>query len=691
MRFNRAALCLTASTFGLAMAFAPLAQAADAPASQKPAASTLETLVVTAERRTTNLQTTPIAVSALSGEQLQAKGIDTVDALQFATPSLTVNNFGQGNDFNIRGIGKGETNVQTPSGVITYRDGVASFPGFFQDEPYFDVASIEVLRGPQGTFAGQNATGGAVFINTRDPSLNGVSGDIEGQYGNYNDARLRGAVNVPLSSTFAARLAVNAEQRDSFYKFTGPVPGHPGRLRETSVRLGLLWKPTDNFSAVLKLDADNIDQGGYPADPANATNDIFHITNNGPNAAKDRFTRAILNMTYTFQDGIALHSISGYQHGHTSEAVDLDGTNLAHLSFTDFATEEIYSQEVNLVSPEQGPLRWVAGLYYQHDVVDIPLGGFDIGLPPGAFDIDLIYHTPKETKAAFGQVSYDLTEAFQIQGGLRYTKSTFGLTDNNYINGRPDLGRLGHQSTEDSKLTGKLALNWKLNSDNFLYAFVATGHKAAGINTTPPPGGTMPDPFRPEDVTDYEVGWKPTFADGHVRLQLGAYYNRYRNFQVSLFNAAESQTTIQNADGTTIIYGVEAQGQAAIGQLGLDFGAGYLHSELGGAFSGKKQPNAPPWTFNVGAQYEFQLANGATLTPRADYGYVAKQWFNIANTGQLVARNLVNAQLSYKTGAWRVTGYATNLFDLHYAVASNVNLRYAGAPRQFGVRLGREF
>ena len=133
----------------------------------------LDEIVVTAERRRTNLQTTSIAATVMTGEKVAASGVTIVDQLQFISPSATVNNFGQGIDFNIRGIGKAEHNTQTTTGVITYRDGVATFPGYFTAEPYYDIASVEILRGPQGTFVGQNATGGAVFVTSQDPIING--------------------------------------------------------------------------------------------------------------------------------------------------------------------------------------------------------------------------------------------------------------------------------------------------------------------------------------------------------------------------------------------------------------------------------------------------------------------------------------------------------------------------------------
>ena len=130
-------------------------------------------IVVTAERRRTDLQKTPIAATVLTGEVLANSGVSVVDQLQFISPAAVINNFGQGIDFNIRGIGKAEHNTQTTTGVITYRDGVATFPGYYTAEPYYDIARVEILRGPQGTFVGQNATGGAVFVASHDPVING--------------------------------------------------------------------------------------------------------------------------------------------------------------------------------------------------------------------------------------------------------------------------------------------------------------------------------------------------------------------------------------------------------------------------------------------------------------------------------------------------------------------------------------
>ncbi|HEY1426043.1 MAG TPA: TonB-dependent receptor, partial [Caulobacteraceae bacterium] len=702
------------------LAIAGVAHAADA--DQAAAAETNEPvataapLTITAERRTVNLQTAPLAASVIDGAQVKAKNITELDDLQFHTPSLTVTDFGQGNLFNIRGIGKDLTNVQTPSGVVTYWDGVASFPGFFQDAPYYDISNVEVLRGPQGTFAGQNATGGAVFITTNDPALHGFAGDFEAGYGAYDDIQLRGFINVPVNDDLALRVAWDGEKRGTFYSVSGPwtTPwgGAPGRLLEGSFRVGLTWQPTDQFKLVAKGEYNYIDHGGSLADPASFDGvhlnpaDPFHITNNALNFGTDKFYKLSLNMAYTLPDGIVLRSVTGYQYGITNQQVDIDGVSFLPFTFSDYGQERIWSEELNAVSPDQGPVRWVAGLYFQNDVVDLPPGsGFDIGLPTGVFDINIIYHTPKDTDAVFGQVTWDINPAWQIEAGARFTHSRFTLDDNNFIDFDPAAGLVLHASTDDNAVTGKVAVNFKPDANTFFYAFAAEGHKQNGINTDPA------TPFGPEDVTDFEAGWKPTFFDGHMRAQLGLYYSLYRHFQLQ-FTSPTLTNLIQNVGGTTTLYGVEAETQAVFGPLSFEAGGSFNHSRLGTALI--VDPSAPPpgfvqlggrplalspqWTFNIGGQYVFALPADATLTPRIDYSYIAGQWSSpFHHFGEfLPARNLVNAQLTWAKEQWRVTAYSTNVTDLHYILATNVGLpfsplRYAGPPRQYGFRVERAF
>ncbi|HEY1710584.1 MAG TPA: TonB-dependent receptor [Rhizomicrobium sp.] len=692
----------------------------------------IETVTVTAERRATNIQTTPIAVTVLSGEEIKSRNIDALDALTFTTPSLTVQDSGQNVLLNIRGIGKNDGGAQDSVGVVTYRDGATTtYNGFVADEPYYDISNIQVLRGPQGTFAGQNATGGAVLITETNPTLDGVSGFAEGQYGSYNDLRLQGAVNIPLADDFAIRLATDEENRDSFYHVSGPYTGNPGDLHMANFRVSAFWQPTDRFKAILKLDGNYIDHGAPIGAPfSGSTKNIFNVASDAHLQGVDQQFRAVLNMDYQFDDGITLKSISSYQFGVVKFNIDEDGTaNTFVNSAVDFGPAvigsvgkaQVVSEEVNLVSPDKGPFTWVAGAVYLDEEIFAPLL-YTSAAPGGTLTNGLVLNafksfTREDNWGVFGQGTYALTDALKLQIGVRYSQSFENINqgENALFNGVPfPLFPPIHvvTTTGDSKVTGKADLDWSVDENNFLYAFVATGHKAAGLNGD----GTK---YTGEDITDYEVGWKGTYFDGHVQTQLGGYYYDYSNFVMSFFDPTNALGGASGEDlnvpGTTTAKGIEAQIQAVFGGLSLNLGASYEDTAIPTFFaidarnpfaglqnlSGRALPNAPRWTTQIGAQYVFDLGNEQTLTPRLDYGFVSGRWGSIFQISgnpllpddRLAAQNLLNGQVAYTFGNnWQATLYGTNLTDLHYVSTELLGkLGFPGAPRQVGIRITKTF
>jgi iron complex outermembrane receptor protein len=681
----------------------------------------LQEVVVTAERRRTDAQHSPVSATVLTGSDLADMGVVNVDSLQFATPGATIDNFGQGIDFNIRGIGKAEHNSQTTVGVVTYRDGIATFPGYFQEEPYYDVANLEILRGPQGTFGGQNATGGAVFVTTIDPKINGgFDGYLQAQGGNYADFALQGAVNLPISDTLAARFAFNTERRDSFYNVTGPnggpYTGDPGNLRTYSARLGLLWKPNDAATVLWKTDVNYLDFGGYPADPYNSTSDLFDIGVNSPQKGLDRFVRTMLKADYVLPDGITLRSVSGYQKGNTAYEADLDGTNVGNSFFADSVDETLWSEEFNIISPDKGFLTWIAGVYADGDKYSFPPPyQFAIDTPPGSLATEYLLQgtNPESAVAGFGQLSFQLPAGWQVQIGGRYTsaKTTNHVQVLQY--GTPIAD---DQTAKYTNTSGKASLNWSINPDQFLYAFVSTGFRPGGLNV--PVGFGTPAAFGAEKLTDYEIGWKATSLDGHLRTQVDGFYDVYKNFQVTVgYPQLPTFGFELNNPNPTHIYGFEAQAQAVFGAFAFDGGTTIMHSTLGRFFAtdprvatftpcdpqagpsstscidltGHPQTYAPNFTINVGAQYKFTLNNQDRLTPRVNFGYVAPQWatlFDNASFGDhLSGRDILGGQLEWIHGRYGATLFGTNLTNQHYVGALNSGLRFAGDPRQYGVRL----
>jgi iron complex outermembrane receptor protein len=679
-----------------------------------------QTVTVTAQRRTEPLQTSSISATVLSGDDLSRAGIGVVDQLQFSTPSATVNNFGQGINFDIRGIGKSETNTQTTTGVITYRDGVATFPGYFAEEPYYDIASVQILRGPQGTFGGQNATGGAVLVESNDPDLKGgYHGYVSGQAGNYHDVGLQGAVNLPLSSTFAARVAINSENRDSFYDITGPWTGGNGALRSRSARVGLLYKPEPALSVLLKTDYNTIDMGAYPADPVNSPNSLFDITSNGPQKALDRFMRSVLKVDYDFDDGVKLRSISGYQHGNTTYRADLDGTSTGNESFIDSVYETIYSQELNLISPDSGAFTWVLGAYGQKDTYTFPPGQYAIGVPLGdpATEYQLSGTNPKRTTAVFGQVGYQLTDSLKLAVDGRFSKS---MTSNDISVVQYGTPLDDQQSAKFTNFSGKVALNWKLSEEQFLYAFVADAARPGGLNV--PVGFGQPAPFQAEKVKTVEAGWKSVWLDKHLQSQTSVFFNKYDNFQVTIgYPQLPTFGFELNTTNPTYIYGFEEQLQAHFGGgWAARANVGWLHSSLGTFYAsdpriasttacapatgpasascidlgGHQQTYAPNLTFSASLERSFAMGANV-ITPRINYGYISSQWGtlfeNRALGDHLPSRNLIGAQVDWANGDFLATLYSTNLNDDHYIAAIGSGLRYAGSPRQYGLRITEFF
>ena len=414
-----------------------------------------------------------------------------------------------------------------------------------------------------------------------------------------------------------------------------------------------------------------------------------------------------------------LRSLTGYQKGNTLYRADLDGTATGNRTFKDSVDEEIWSQEFNLISPDNGPLTWVVGAYWQTDEYTFLPGQFLIGIPAGSpfTEYRLEGTNPKEMKAIFGQISYDLTDSLEVQLGLRYSEAK----TTNHV----DVVQYGtpindEQTAKFDNWSGKLSLNWTVDDHNFVYGFVATGFRPGGLNV--PVGFGTNDPFDSEKVTEYEVGWKAGFMDGHVRTQLDAYYNRYDNFQVIIGYPTLPVFGFElNTPNPTIIYGFEAQLEVEYGAFSLDAGLGLMHSEVGKFFAtdpraitftacnpetgpasascinldGKEQTYAPNFTFNVGAQYVFDLGGGDTLTPRVNYGHVSEQWAtlfeNEARGDRVEARDIWNGQLAWRHDDYLVTLYGTNLSDQHYMGALNSGLRFMGPPRQFGVRLMKTF
>ncbi len=720
----------------------------------------LTEVVVTAERRAADIQHTAISLTAVSGEQMTKDHLFNISDLQTATPSFSVNTAGQYNSINIRGIGNAAVNPAITPGIAVERDGLVQAETIELSEPFYDIADVEVLRGPQGTFIGQSSTGGAVLINSRSPTFDGVNGYVNALVGNYSDNKVDGAINLPISDTLAARIAFNWEHRGSFYFDQGsvntPIPTtpsiDPGHVSDQNVRVSLLWKPTDSFQALLKIENNHASTGGTPDQPnqnvyidpttglavhspfyAYSTHQPFVLNYDRQDRLSEEVSdRVGLELKYTLPNGISLRSLTGFQHDDIRENVDDDATSANaiyeyHLIGPDNNYE---SQEFNIISPDTSRLTWIAGaswFYRNTPVRDAQY--FNPGPPYPAYaapdQINLLsIHAVQRTSGVFAQASYQIADPLQVQVGVRenwdYNFNTGGIGINIPAAGLNIPVALAGQF-HDSVPTWKAGLNYTPTANEFIYAFVARGYKSGGVNAGSPVN------FDPEHVTDYELGIKSKFIDGHVETQLGGYYMNYENLQQPITNPVTGQGGVTNV-GTSKIKGIEASVQAHLAGFNVNAGIAYNDTALGavsliatyrlppsangspqcvggatvGCFNynpyvvnlgGGANPFSPKITFDAGADYGIQIGS-ATLRPRITYSHVDKQYASLFQTDNyflMDARNLWGGSLAYEAGPWVAQIYGTNLSNQTYVSAYNANNEYYGAPRQFGLRVSRTF
>ncbi|HWT51132.1 MAG TPA: TonB-dependent receptor [Caulobacter sp.] len=698
------------------------------------ASTALGEIVVTAQRRTENLQKVPTAASALDTEALKANAVVRINDLQNATPALSITDAGITSAINIRGIGLASNSPNVTAGVATYVDGLFQ-PPIVQANSFYDLSSVEVLRGPQGTLVGSNSTGGAIFINSRNPDLSATGGYAEGSLGNRGNVGLEGALNLPVSSTLAVRGAGFYRGHDSYFTDVGPYHNKASKLDEKGGRLGVLWQPGD-FRALLKVQVNDRDTGGYAYRPIAGTEfggyrvgDIYTLSFDTPVAMREKAFITSLELRQEFANGVVLRSLSGYQSKSIKGVNDIDASQAPVSAGGDiredyYARERQYSQEINLISPTGEALEWILGGYVQRNEIKVRIHQLQAGFPT-----DITPDNARTTLGVFAQGSYRITPDVQLQLGGRYSHyKADGVGDVRIGAGVPGFPTTGLPVSnlagahQDGRVTGKAAINWTIDSDHLLYAFVARGYKPGGFNA-------VTSEFRPEMVWNYEIGWKASLLDRHVRTQVSAFYNDYSDFQFEVVEPSTGFNGVENISKGKI-KGFEAQLQSRFGGFSFDANVAYVHSKLAGltfvntrlipsgtlgpqcpagapssppvcfdyapaitTTSGGPNLYSPKWTYGASAAYAFHLGE-ATLTPRVNYAYVGPRFTYLAYSpisDRIAGHGLLSALLTFRTGQFHVEAYGSNLTGGRY-VSGQFGLReFYGAPREYGLRTGLTF
>jgi iron complex outermembrane receptor protein len=729
-------LALLGSTaFILSTVLLRVAAAEEAGAPAEDTTRGLEEVVVTAQHRVEDKQKTPIAITTVTGEQLQEQGKTTLDAALKDVPALQVQASPQGGQIFIRGVGaNGDSNWIDPDVSLMF-DNVYSGRAEAAMSSLYDLNRVEVLRGPQGTLYGRNATGGVVNILTNDPVLDRYQAGLNLEGGNYDLRHEDGYVNVPIDDTLALRVAADHEAHNGFYTNGG------GAEDDSGIRGKLLWKPTESFSLLATADYwRQMGQGNttVPTGTAVGPQDIGNPWNVEPLqlgpatipllADRDNYKFATYSLKADWDLGWSVLSlIPSYSY---SDRYVLTNLFAPGPQTSTTWSETQYTGEARLQSPAGSPVTWVAGLYVlssDETVAGVGAGGATfLAYPPSDH--------PASSVAPFAQVTYPILDDLRVTGGLRYTiddktvqYQVCSSQDGETCDGRYTSPKFS-DSNNYSALTYKAGLEYDLAKQSMLYAQIATGYKAGGWSTS----ATPPVSYKPEHLTAYEIGSKNRFLDNRLEINAELYYYDYSQYQVQYAtyipytltvpaayipagSGEEFQQFVGNAaSGTNMggevetrwrvtpddqIDGSLSYTQATYGQLVVPTAGGPPGSTTPSGYfdlTGTAVANSPKWIGKIGYEHSWDLYGG-TLAFRmqsklsTDYWAATNKWYGGARQAGYTSSDL---NLNYVSGdsAWSAALWAKNLengaqkvyvYPFYRAQLSN--------PQTFGLTLSYHF
>ncbi|WP_313802672.1 TonB-dependent receptor [Sphingobium sp.] len=706
---SRVAVVVATALMGLEAAHAQSVDT-DAQASQ----DGIGDIVVTAQRREERLQDVPIAVQAIGAETADALGVTDPGSIQAVVPSLDFRVQNGGATPYIRGVGTNSVNVGNESPVAMYVDGVYQTSLASTIFAFNNIERIEVLKGPQGTLFGRNASGGVIQIVTRDPSFTPMA-NVELGYGNYD--RFAGSLYAAtgLSDNAAIDLAVaGSRQGDGFGRniTTGKELYKPEEFAARSkllVHLGddTNLRVTGNYSVVSGRHVGLVLANGSKGADGKGSVGFFSPRGEGPERARNENYGVSAKLDHDF-GGVSLVSISAYQRTRGEATLDFDATPVPLLNTDRVSKAEAYSQELQLLSSGSGPFQWITGLYYL-DSTDATLRSRLTGaaVAPLAF-LDRVGEQHTKSIAGFGQATYKIFDRTQVTVGLRYTSDKRSVVGNSITPAGPTPEI--RNSRRDSKLTWRFALDHHFDDAVMAYGSVSRGFKSGLYNTVAPAQAAV----LPEVLDAYEVGLKTQLFDRHLRLNGSAFIYKYKDIQLDNFAGGVLQ--IINAAKATI-KGVEIEFEAAPSrnlsiQGGMTFLDGkydsfpgapqYTPRPAGGNVqtaadaSGQPTVRTPKFAASIGAVYTVptnvgDIALAASFSHNSGYDY-----FVLSNTRQ-GAFDVVNGSIKWTNSskAFDIKLWGKNLLNEKYydtLIAATVgDTGTPAAPRTYGITVGMHF
>jgi iron complex outermembrane recepter protein len=731
----------------IALAFAPLhaalAQTADAPASSE--AGKLQTVTVTAERRTENIKDVPISVFTLGGEQLDvlnSSGQD-VRVLSSRVPSLNIeSSFGRAFPrFYIRGYGNTDFRVNASQPVSLIYDDVVQENPLLKGFPMFDLERVEVLAGPQGTLFGRNTPAGVVKFDSAKPVLGKMEGYGSAAVGSYKAGNLEGALNIPVNDQMAARVSVLYQGRDDWVDNTyanGPNK-HLEGYEDRAARAQLLYKPSGDFQALFNVHARNL-LGTARLFRANifkpGTNDFVDgfdetkVSLDGLNDQRIESYGANARLRWDLGE-YSLHSITGYETVHTFSRGDIDGGYGAVFAppsgpgTIPFPSETAgamhghgqFTQEFRVESKYAGPLNWQSGVYFFDERFTADSYSYD-SLSGGAQTSKLTDKQKNRSWAVFGSARYDVTKDLNVRAGLRYTKDKKDLWSDPTTGIDTTNGTTANLS--DSKTTGDLSGTYKLSRDTNVYARVATGYRGSSVQ---PASLFGPQSLAgQEDTTSYEAGVKSDLFDRRARLSFSVFNYTVKHLQLTEVGGAGNSNTLLSAD-KAVGRGLEMSLDAYLTDNLLVTLAGSVNdtkikdsdlavSGCGGGctvtdpsngsgkylIDGNPLPQAPKYIVNVTARYSIPAANGGEYFVYTDWAYRSKINFFLYESKEFTGKSLLEGGLrvgyTWGNGKYEAALFARNITNKIVAVGGidfNNLTGFINDPRTFGAQIKATF
>jgi iron complex outermembrane receptor protein len=682
---------------------------AQEPRARGASAAMLEEVIVTARKREEGMQEVPLSVTAFNSNQLEALKIRDLTNLSVGMPNVSLEDIGTTRgtaNFSIRGLGINSSIPSIDPTVGVFSNGVylGTNAGIVFD--LFDVESIEVLRGPQGTLFGRNVTGGAVLINNKKPGdsleANAKYAIDTGKDGGYNSYYM-GAVGGPITDNLGGRLVLYYNDDDGQFEnnFTGD---DHGEIEQKMGRGTVVWRPSEATELILRYEySDNDGDGpasqshtngsGVPGTPVNNKRDDFDfsIDETGFQETTTKFFTAELNWDVGFGDG-TITNIFGYRDYEGKALGDIDAQPVWLFHAPSWLETEQYSNELRYNGLFADKANVTAGLYYYQNDMNYherrELLGVLTGNTGPALQLDGGGEHDTKSYSAFAQVDYDLSQKWTLTAGLNWSyeekdADIASLIDNqnspcNIVKG-PDCPYDYTDDDDWNNLAPKLGATYNINDDSRIYGSWTRGYRSGGYNLRNTSATERPEVFDEEEVNNYEVGYKSSYDWG--RINAAVFYNEIDDMQRELNLPNEGAGVVQlirnTADAT--VMGAEVDATISItDDLVILASVGYIDAEYDtvnedlngdGVIDGKDEdldlPRAAEWTYSLGTTYDVDLGNWGFMTARANYAYRDEMAFTDSNLGYIDDIDMVNAGLDFQSndGKWIFSLYGRNLLD----------------------------